>query len=175
MDRVAEEEIRRAGHVRGLAGLVSATVARAERVGPRSKARTPAQGAGPFERIDRQQPGRVLHHIAVDEQQERREGRGLGEGRCARAPVESDRASAVGEVEGDERGARVSPEKQGGVLDGEHALGRDLPNDGAAGVEVGEGGVPGTMAHGSPATSGKTSLSPTGIPSLPWKVQPCYS
>ena len=137
MDRVAEEQVRRAGHVRRLARLIPAAIARAERVAPRPEARPPAQGAGPVERIDRDNARRVLHEVAIGEQEERREGHGLGDGRLTRSPVETDRAPALGEIERDERRARVSPEEERCVLDGEHALGRDLPRS-AAGFEIGE-------------------------------------
>ena len=110
MDGVPEEEVGRPRHVRRLAGQIAAAVARAERVGPRPEARPPAQGAGPFERFDREEPRRVLHELAIGEQHEGREGHDLGDGRGARAPVEPDRAAALGEIEGDEARSGVPAE-----------------------------------------------------------------
>ncbi len=158
MDRVAEEQIWRAGRVPDLAGLIATAGASAERLAPRPEARPPAQRAGALERIDREQSGRVLHEIAIDEQQERRERRGLGDGTLARAPVEPDRAPAVGQIEGDERRARVSSEEQGRVLDGEHALGGDLRNGDAAGVEIGEADERPPRRHGVRIRAGACPL-----------------
>src|SRR5262249_7258238 len=126
MDGVAEEEIRRAGRVRRLAGLVTAAIAGAERVAPRRKTRLPSEGARAVERVDRDEALRVLHELTVGQQQERCERGYRGDGGGARARVETDGAPAVGEIEGDERGRVVAPEEQRGVLDGEHARGSHL-------------------------------------------------
>src|SRR5262249_14445679 len=89
---------------------------------PRAEARPPAQGAGALERIQRLETRRILYEVAVGEQEERRERRGLGEGLVAGAPKESDRAPAFGEVEGGAGRARIPPAPKARALDGAHAL-----------------------------------------------------
>ena len=117
MDGVPEEEIGRARHVRRLAGQIAAAIASGEAIRPRPEARPPAQRARPFQRLDREEPGRVLHQLAVGEQHERRKWHELGDGRGTRAPVKPDRAAALGEIEGDEGGRGVPAEEERGVLD----------------------------------------------------------
>ena len=121
MDRVTEEEIGCRRRVGRLPGQVPAAIARAESVGPGPEKGPPAQGARALERLDREEPRRVLHEVTIREKQERREGHQLGEGRRARTSVEPDRTPAVGEIEGDEPRARVPAEEKRSVLDGEHA------------------------------------------------------
>ncbi len=160
MDRIGQEEIGRPGHVPELARLIPAAIARAERVGPRPEARPPSQRARSLERVDLKQARRALHQIGVGEQQERREGGGLGEGSRARASVKADRASALGEIEGDEPGARVPSEEKWGVLDGEHALGRELLDGDAIDGEIGEADVRSPRRHGVRILASPGSLNP---------------
>ena len=121
MNRVPQEEIRRPRHVRRLAGQIAAPIARAHGIAPRSEAGSPPQIARPLERLDRHETRRVLDELAVGQEHEGRERRGLRDGGLAHAAIETHGAPGVGEIVRDEPGVRIPSEQERSVLDGEHA------------------------------------------------------
>ena len=127
MDGIGEEAVGRRGRVRRRAARLAAAVARAEGVGPGAVTREPAEGAGSVERLERQEPGGGLGELPVRQEQERREGNGLGADVMLVPPVEADRAPALDEVEGEEPWRRVPTKEERGVLEREHAARRGLP------------------------------------------------
>src|SRR5207249_1439309 len=119
-----------------------APIARAHGIAPRSEAGSPPQIARPLEGLERDEPRRVLDELAVGQEHEGRERRGLRDGGLAHAAIETHGTPGVGEIVRDEPGVRIPSEQERSVLDGEHATRPGSPSRAQDKPAAGVGSTP---------------------------------